>query len=158
MGPWSSVSVAHVHFGEDPVTHLVDLAVIKDSTLKSASPKPQTTSVDIAQPWTQHISSPMLHNHLAEWRLWIPQLPHCTNPSNTHTHTRLLLTSPVCTSTCTARPATCWEALFLNYLVEKRLGSSPALLSLLASVKLLQVWTVGLHAQYSHLPKWLGYI
>lgn len=36
VGFWSSVT--NVQFGEDPVTHLVDLAVIKDTALKSAPP------------------------------------------------------------------------------------------------------------------------
>lgn len=37
------LSVAHVQFGEDPVTQIVDLLVIKD-TPPTAPPKPQTNS------------------------------------------------------------------------------------------------------------------
>lgn len=60
---WSSVSVAHVQFGEDPVTQTVDLVVIKDrSRLHLQNHK---LGMFIAQPWTHTFCHPR-YSHLVE--------------------------------------------------------------------------------------------
>lgn len=106
MIPWSSV--AQFQFGEDPVTQIVDLLAIKDTPPVCTS---RTTNC-IAQPWTRTFCHPRATVTLWNEELWTPQLPHSTNPSNTHPCYSLV---SMRTSTCTALPATCWNALFFKF-------------------------------------------
>lgn len=87
---WSSVSLARFQFGEDPVTQIVDLLVIKDTPLVCTSKTTQTNSVCIAQPWTPTFCHPHSVVTLYNEELRIPQLPQSTMLSNTP----MLLTSP----------------------------------------------------------------
>lgn len=84
----SSVSVAFVLFGEDPVTQIVDLFVLVIGGLHLQNHK--LNSICIAGPWNHAFCHPRSTVTLWNEGLWIPQFPHNNPPSFhlSHTHPR----------------------------------------------------------------------
>lgn len=80
MGTWSSLSLAHPHFGEDPMTHLVDPAVIKDTIQLQNLKLPEWMLLNPGDKTSFH---PHTTFTLLKKKK-ILQLLHYTNLSNTH--------------------------------------------------------------------------